>query len=102
MLGLESAQLQKQKKINIKKEMNSSPGVHLLSFGSDKNMLQSMNCPELSTDVEDSRAVCILSMRYACAQLTDRTKKVCVCVLGEGCGEERKNCLCSQEIFCHG
>lgn len=34
-----------------------------------------MNRPELSTDVEDSRTVYVLSMRYVCAQLTDRKKK---------------------------
>lgn len=59
-----------------------------------------MNCSELSIDVEDSRRVYVLSMRYVCAQLTDRTKKRCVA--GEGCRERRKKRLCSQEIFCHG
>lgn len=61
-----------------------------------------MNRSELSIDVEDSRRVYALSMRYVCAQLTERTTTKKRCVAGEGCGEGRKKRLCSQEIFCHG
>lgn len=52
------------------KKNNSSIGFHLLSFGSDKNMPQKMNCPELSIDTEDSRTGHILWRE--CAQLTER------------------------------
>lgn len=60
-----------------------------------------MNRPELSIDVEDSRRVYVLSMRYVCAQLTDRTTTKKGVLQGRVAGKGEKR-LCSQEIFCHG
>lgn len=57
-----------------------------------------MNCPELSTDMEGSRTVCTLSMRYVCAQLTDRKKKG---VLGAGrvVGERERIACAARKYF---
>lgn len=57
-----------------------------------------MNRPELSIDVEDSRRVYALSMRYVCAQLTDRTTKKGV-LQGRVAGKGERSACAARKYF---
>lgn len=70
-------QKKKKKKQRKREKKQLIARVHLLSFGSDENMPENTDWLELSTDAEDSRTGCILSMWYEYVQLPERknTKK---------------------------